>query len=122
MAPKKKLKHGASVAANCADRVPSFLQATKDFVDELYETRHATASDEPVKPAPFLHGGHLKSIAQRAWGDSAKLLSASKSMIEKAGICDLGLNMEEFCDLFLRMKAGRGPTILLFWSSSVSTF
>ena len=92
MAPKKKFKHGASSAATRSDCVPGFLQATKQFVNELYETRHDSADATTKFPAPFLHGGPFKEIAQRAWQDPAKLISASKSMIEKAGICDPGLS------------------------------
>ena len=118
MAPKKKFKHGASSAATRSDCVPGFLQATKKIVNELYETRHDSAdATTKTMPAPFLHGGPFKEIAQRAWQDPAKLISASKSMIEKAGICDPGLSMDEFGDLFLKIKAGSGPTDLCsrFW-------
>jgi hypothetical protein len=107
MAPKKKVKlGGAAGPATRNDRVPAFLMATKNFVNELFDVRHATADTAKKKnPAPFLHGGSFKLLAQRAWKDPAKLLMTSKNMIEAAGICDADLTMEAFGDLFLRMKA-----------------
>ena len=108
MAPKKKVKTGKSVlpdsiggSATTLSAVPQILIGCQKFIKDLYEMRHNTPEllkKGEMLPAPFLHGGTFKELAQRVWqtGYSQEMLVDSYKMTLAAGLMDPDADLDAF--------------------------
>eukprot|EP00435_Cladocopium_sp_Y103_P061906 s492_g23.t1 len=111
MAPKKKQKTVRSM-----EDVPAVQMALDQWLTSVYALRHNVEGDVKTHAWPVEHGGTFLEIADRAWQDEDRLVTATHRLCQKAGMVSDELSVQGFKDSFMTMQAGLAERDTMFIS------